>query len=853
MSNKKNVADALMDRHSMRWTKLAKTCKVIPWPGRSDDSSKNSYNCRIFEVSKVPVPRFLLDKAENSKTQGVQVHVSGTMFDMERKCFFGSTWSGRRLDLKTCCKREAGKGSKWNGSDALPCTIELGLNYGFSVYTAADMANVQLAVELIMTEVDSTGSIRGREYSICWSILRLLGKDDLNSFSFKLDDTRIVRDSPLYLGTPRLLLFVGADPKAMTKAKIDQAGCKHISLTHSTLGKAVTSLMAEDELVSGEELLVVPGLTDQARLMDAKPAKIVPSCPLSLAQPKIYVHDNIDTLLEEYIKAASGRNFRFKSLLLQIGVHNGRRFIGKGTQDIVLMKASEGEWVTKSDILLEDYIANNMVAAVVLLQAKGSMEGDDNIRVCLGWRPLVFVEENGDKGPLIVGEHTFHLTTAPPIPSVSNALVYSEGSEGPKVSFTLGKDAKAPASIATVQITDSRFADGLRKEPTHPTASRTDGAKSTEVSQQSEGSATSSRPESRDGSVQGEDTDTDKARSKGYRPVINMDGELERFSLVCNVSDLGRGQAPIQVDGLDMDATYTELLDQLEKKFGQKVQFMYTPLNTKNKPMPPVLVDDEDKFNDFKEILDDDLENEKRFNGRIDAKIVLLASPNTGAKASPAAPTPAKNNNTAEDSANQHRPAPTEPQSQIKTPVPSVHGTPAVVQRAGNKLKQLALMCNTERLDGRRDEKKLENLRVEITWAEVRMPCFCQFTFLCAHLRAKVQAHARYRMHVYTGLEKIIISCTCCARWFEWSACCMCLCVCMYACVCVCVSQKGTNDICYKHVNERIYQVHGHTLTHSQISNNQVKNQLKDMFGKEVLLEYEDVDGNIGVHNYALN
>jgi hypothetical protein len=806
MSSKKNVADALMDRHSMRWTKLAKTCKVIPWPGRSNDSTKSAYNCRIFEVSKVPVPRFLLDKAENSKTQGVQVHVSGTMFDIERKCFFGSTWSGRRLDLKSCCKREAGKGSKWNGSDALPCTIELGMNYGFSVYTAADMANVQLAVEVIMTEVDSTGSIRGREYSVCWTILRMHGKEDLNSFSFKLDDTRIVRDSPVYLGTPRLLLFVGADPKAMTKAKIDQAGCKHISLTHTTLGQAATSLMAEDELVSGEELLIVPGLTDQARLMDAKPAKVAPFCPLSLAQPKIHVHTAIETVLEEYIKAASGRNFRFKTLLLQIGVHNGRRYIGKGAQDIVLNQASEGEWVPKGDIVLEDYVANNMVAAVVLLQAKGSMEGDDNIRVCLGWRPLVFVEENGDKGPLIVGEHTFHLTTAPPIPSVSNSLVYSEGVEGPKVSFTLGKDAKAPASIATVQITDSRFAEGLKKDSAHPTVSRTDGAKSTEISQQSEGSATSSRPESRDGSVQGDDVDADKAKNKGYRPVINMDGELEKFSLVCNVSDLGKGQSAVQVDGLDMDGSYTELLGQLEKKFGQKVQFMYTPVDSKNKPMSPVLVDDDDKFNDFKDILDDDLENEKLYNGRMDAKIVLLASSNTGAKTSPAEPTPAKNNNASEDAV--HRPAPTEPQSHIKTPAPSVHGTPAVVQKAGNKLKQLALLCSIERLDGRKAQKKIENLRAEITWAEVCVQCVFQVymhIMICraSSINAKILGSCRVHAHVGWKNKNVQVVCADMHK------------ACMYVCMYTYIYMGWNKDLCLNiYIYIYIYiicQMHGYT------------------------------------------
>jgi hypothetical protein len=54
---------------------------------------------RILSFKEVPVPTFLLDKAEDKKNFQVHVGASVSMFSTDTKAFFGNSWASRNLDL----------------------------------------------------------------------------------------------------------------------------------------------------------------------------------------------------------------------------------------------------------------------------------------------------------------------------------------------------------------------------------------------------------------------------------------------------------------------------------------------------------------------------------------------------------------------------------------------------------------------------------------------------------------------------------------------------------------------------------------------------------------------------------
>eukprot|EP00282_Hemiselmis_andersenii_P016660 CAMPEP_0114133992 /NCGR_PEP_ID=MMETSP0043_2-20121206/13920_1 /TAXON_ID=464988 /ORGANISM="Hemiselmis andersenii, Strain CCMP644" /LENGTH=321 /DNA_ID=CAMNT_0001227603 /DNA_START=73 /DNA_END=1035 /DNA_ORIENTATION=+ len=320
LGGKKDVGDTVVEKLGVKWTKLAKTCRVVPWPGAADGAGEaKTYNFRVFEIGKITVPSFLLDVEKETKgAKKVQVHLCGTMFDTQRKAFFGNTWTGRRLPLSECCKPAADK-AKWNGQAARTCTLDFGPNYGASFLSAANLENVRLALEVVMTEMDATQSIRGQEYSVCWTPMKMDAKRDLDKFVYSRNEADVASDTIMYSGTPRLLAYVGTDAKLLGRAKVDKSECKHITMTHEKLSEAAKALMCPDDLVCGDELSLVPGLSDQARLMDANGPRVLPACPVSLEHVAVEVGDLFGNKLEEYIKASSGHDFKFEGLVLEAG------------------------------------------------------------------------------------------------------------------------------------------------------------------------------------------------------------------------------------------------------------------------------------------------------------------------------------------------------------------------------------------------------------------------------------------------------------------------------------------------------------------------------------------------------
>lgn len=583
----------VVERMGVRWTKIAKASRVIPHGGKGEGAGvvggeAKAYTFRIFELSKVAVPKFILDKGMTSGgQQKVQVHLTATLFDTEKKKFFGSTWAGKRLDMAKCCKASNDQ-VKWNGQEAAKaCNIELGPDYGFSFCSAANLENVRLAVEIVMTEVDPTGSIRGQEYSICWTAMKLSAKRDLEKFVYaRAAEGELMTGTPIYFGTPRVLMYVGADPKLLSKAKVEKAEARHILMTHLKLEEAAKALMVQDELVDGLDLWCVPGLNDQARIMDSAGAKVAASCPIALHSLTVDAGDGLEARLEEYIKVSSGQSFNFKELCVEVGVHNGRRFIGSEGLHKFAMSKSGSKWTVKEQIKLDGYIPNNAIAVVILVHAVGSMKDDDDTRVCIGWLPVVAVEAAGDKGPIVTGDYSTSLLSQAPMPCVSHALVYSEGDVRPKLTMTLknvgGGFAEVPMSKKVSEAKALREAaaaaaieEGEWESDDEPAPSERSKVASHKGTASASGKASSAAPSDADLAETAsaaapapggrapilEPAQAAAAAAPAHKAVVNSKGELTEFTLACNTSALpGESKGIVEVDALEMDMNLKDIL-----------------------------------------------------------------------------------------------------------------------------------------------------------------------------------------------------------------------------------------------------------------------------------------------------
>eukprot|EP00290_Baffinella_frigidus_P000858 CAMPEP_0180174266 /NCGR_PEP_ID=MMETSP0986-20121125/36050_1 /TAXON_ID=697907 /ORGANISM="non described non described, Strain CCMP2293" /LENGTH=266 /DNA_ID=CAMNT_0022126575 /DNA_START=180 /DNA_END=976 /DNA_ORIENTATION=- len=261
MSQKKDT-DAVGDALTTRWGKLARTPKVVPAP-EAGSGAPQAYHVRFADLKQVSVPKFLLAKADDVAKFKVRVVVSATLFHTKSKSFFGSTWTGKGLDLKAIAKR-SGVGGKWNGVDAEACDLDLGADYGFLFHSTLPLDAFVVSVEVQLAVMNATETIRGEEYGVQWAVLTLkAAKDVAAAVASEPCET-----AALLAGSPRLLLFVGADAAGLEKAKVKDAKMGYVSYRHAAMDEVAAATLDAHQLWGGPERdslgAAVPGLDQES-------------------------------------------------------------------------------------------------------------------------------------------------------------------------------------------------------------------------------------------------------------------------------------------------------------------------------------------------------------------------------------------------------------------------------------------------------------------------------------------------------------------------------------------------------------------------------------------------------------
>jgi len=395
--------DAAVEKLAVRWSKLAKTCKLVPLGEAEASGTDTMYQCMLFELGKVPVPKSLLDKVDSKdKKHKIQMHINATLFHAKKGAFFGNTWSGPRQTVDdNCLTREKGPVSKWNGNPAELCSLKLSprdKNYAFIFHTKADLADVRLAVELVMTVTDIKGEIRGEEFGICWGVLPMVAAKNASDFSKKEDD---MAKGSLFAGTPRLLLFLGADEAALSKqknAKLPGGVFKYVSLKHTKADDSIMKLISSNELVGGDDstLSVIPGVKDKTGAIEAGGGSLkkAASCVLVLKKLSVKVSEGLYACVNTHVKRSTGKDAKILGLMMEVGVHNGRRYVSKPKELELESGAGKGEYVCKKDCKMLEYMPHNMMAVIVLVFVNVDVDGDTG-KMCIGWNSIVPSENAG--------------------------------------------------------------------------------------------------------------------------------------------------------------------------------------------------------------------------------------------------------------------------------------------------------------------------------------------------------------------------------------------------------------------------------------------------------------------------
>lgn len=450
---REDVERKVLEGMSKRWAKLASSSRVVPHARPAGEGPIAGYNARVANFHDVPVPKFLLSKADDVKNFKVHAHVQATMFDIKGKVFFGNTWSSKGCDVK---KATRGADTKWNGMPASVCTIDVSEHCSIYFASSASMAETKLVLELVMTVLDPTGTIRGEEYGICWAAvpMTVATTKDASKFSIERDASQLTK-SHVYSGTPRLLLF-GSDDKALDKAMVARAEVKHVTINASKLAGPALAMLVNNELVGSSE--TVPGL---ARIEEPQPAK---PAPLSVSAIEVKVADGIEGRLIEYVNKTTGQKIEVAGFSLQLGVHNGRRFVGSEETAVVKLKASAGGRLSADPqgeaSFLESFIVAGAVSVVALLHANVKADGKDT-KVCLGWCPISVCHPEGDaEGPVVVGDVRLDMRRSAPMISVSTALVFADdGQPAPSLSAKVEKGKGAAYKTVTLkELVDAEMA-----------------------------------------------------------------------------------------------------------------------------------------------------------------------------------------------------------------------------------------------------------------------------------------------------------------------------------------------------------------------------------------------------------
>eukprot|EP00961_Rhodomonas_salina_P005838 79043-Rhodomonas_salina.3 len=456
MDNKDHSGE-FIEKLSHKWTRLAKASKTISAPRASTEPDKAFY-VRIFKINKLPIPKFLLDKADDVRNFQVHIHISATLFDFHQRAFFGNTWVGNRVDLKNATK---GGPTSWNGMEALACNVEFSTGsglYGFVFHTTLNLEAVRLVYEVVVTVLDAKGEVRIEEYSMCWCVADFTTKGDIEKLSNQRSQAEKATSPMLMAGTPRLLIFTGADKTVLGKAKIEGATLNQVSLTHGRLTQLLQTVhcMAENELCGGTDPVIaaIPGIT----AWDTAQPKPEPTCTLEVQGAMVKVPADLGAKLTAYVKKATGSDLTLHGVSLSIGVHNGRRFLADPAK-VALTAGARGEYKGAGKVVLKEYVPSPLVAVVVLAMAQVEA-GGQAMDICLGWVPLVPLEADKSGGKLLVGPYSVALRTSAPMLSVSTLLVFADadGKVGraaveaaPRLTLSLGKDPRGggTASVRT--------------------------------------------------------------------------------------------------------------------------------------------------------------------------------------------------------------------------------------------------------------------------------------------------------------------------------------------------------------------------------------------------------------------
>jgi hypothetical protein len=425
--------DDFLAEQSETWRKFAQQCKVVPSTNPCNPGNEKVILFRMISFDHLPIPKVLLDKS-NKSSESVYFHLSATLFDSKAKgkdsgAFLGNTWTGERMKLSECCTLKTDV--KWNKRDSSLNTVKFGSEYGFVFYTSQNTNDLKIVIECVVTIYDEKGSPL-EEYGICWCCCSLQS-DVADTPKSVLEPKKV---DAIYSGTPRLLFFTDANLSQLKKARMEPVSASFKFMEWDDLKRKALHLMVENDLCGGGDRAygAIPGLvstvppqdsTDSTRIhgfvqlnselstLEEFEISLVETC---FQLPSLFQQRLLSDLISANAIAAKDPKITY---LADIGVHNGRRFIGSSSHSpymngnrIIELERTAGDAYKIGRVPLR-CMASNLISIVVVLKAL--IKSNDKVStVCLGWISIVPWREND----LVLGNYNVRLIDSAPFVSV---------------------------------------------------------------------------------------------------------------------------------------------------------------------------------------------------------------------------------------------------------------------------------------------------------------------------------------------------------------------------------------------------------------------------------------------------
>ena len=435
-----------LNEQSKAWCDFAQQCKVVPSIRPHVKGAEKAILFRIINIESLPIPKVLVDKSEKSK-DSVQLHLSATLFDTKAKgkdegSYLGNTWTGERKGLQECSTPKTGvKDVKWNKRDSFVRDVNFGSDYGFVFYTTQNVDDLRVVVECVATICEDKDGPR-EEYGICWCSFQI---DSSEKAGMDLQNPVAVKIDAVYFGTPRFLLFTEANQSQLKKARIEHASASFFSVKRDDLKQVALHLMVENELCGGGDPRygAIPGLISSTGPTDSTETKsirgfvplisslsILEEFEISFDETSFQFPYNFEKRLRsDILPVIKGiENVRIE-LFMDVGVHNGRRFVGKSPESpclneyqIIELEKIGDDGYKAGRICLNHCMADSLISIIVLLRAKIKSE-DAVSNICVGWIPIVPWRDN----ELVLGTYKVHLLSSTPFVSVSKLLTFQKG------------------------------------------------------------------------------------------------------------------------------------------------------------------------------------------------------------------------------------------------------------------------------------------------------------------------------------------------------------------------------------------------------------------------------------------